>query len=171
MKNVKKQKNLKPLLLPGILFLAFILFTLIVSTVDVKPIGPQNSCVGLASLNQAAANLFGVHLIWYTITDWLGVIAILFAFGFAVLGLCQLIHRKSLFKVDSGILLLGALYILTIALYAFFEIVIINYRPIILNQNLEASYPSSHTMIVTTIMITASFQFHRLLPNHKLLLR
>jgi hypothetical protein len=62
--------------------------------------------------------------------------------GFAVLGLCQLVKRKSIRKVDFRILLLGAFYMIVIALYLFSEFVVIHYRPVMLSQSLETAYPT-----------------------------
>lgn len=160
-------KSRKKFILTGALFLLFAAFTVVAAKVDVKPIGPKRSEVGMASLNLFMFRLFGVNLFWYHITDWLGVIAILFAVGFALLGGYQFVRRKSLLKVDYYILLLGVYYILVMAVYFLFECFIINYRPVILHESLEASYPSSHTMIVICIMGTAILVFHHLLAGKK----
>ena len=162
------QKKLKKyLIITGGLFLIFILFTVMVKTVDVQPVGPDRSKVGLASVNQCVFKFFGVNLLWYDITDWLGVFAIVFTLGFAVLGLFQLIKRKSIQKVDCRILLLGVFYVMVIAVYLFFEVVVVNDRPIILSESLEASFPSSHVMFVNCIMATAMLQFHYYLRERK----
>lgn len=126
----------------GALFLLFALFTLMVKVVDVKPIGPEQSTVGFAAIHKFMFELFGVNLLWYNMTDWLGLVAIAIALGFAVLGLCQLVKRKSIRKVDFRILLLGAFYMIVIALYLFSEFVVIHYRPVMLSQSLETAYPT-----------------------------
>ena len=97
----------------------------------------------------------------YTITDWLGLVPIFVAFGFAIFGLCQLVKRRSLFKVDFDILALGALYIAVIGVFVFFEFVPINYRPVLIEGFLEASYPSSTTLLVGTVMPSAAMQMYR----------
>ena len=139
-------------------FVAFIVWTLIVCFVDVKEIGPQQTSVGLASLNGRFHEIVGVNVFFYTLTDWLSVIPLAVAFGFAVAGFVQLCKRKSFLKVDRGILFLGAFYIATIFAYLFFEFVVINYRPILIEGQLEASYPSSTTVLVLCVMIPSAIE-------------
>ena len=139
---------------------AFVLWTVLVSYVDVRAIGQNASSVGFATLNGYVHNLTGVNMFLYTITDWLGLVPIGVAFGFAVLGLVQWVGRKSLFKVDRSILALGGFYIIVLAMYIFFEIVVINYRPVLIDGYLEASYPSSTTMLVMCVMPTTMMQLH-----------
>lgn len=139
---------------------AFVFWTVLVSYVDVRAIGQNGSSVGFATLNGYVHNLTGVNMFLYTITDWLGLVPIGVALGFAMLGLVQWIKRKSLFKVDRGILALGGFYIILLAMYIFFEIVVINYRPVLIDGYLEASYPSSTTMLVMCVMPTAMMQLH-----------
>ncbi len=142
------------------LIAVFVLWTVLVSVVDVRAIGPNGSSVGFATLNGYVHNLTGVNMFLYTITDWLGLVPIGVAFGFAVLGLVQWVGRKSLFKVDRSILALGGFYIIVLAMYIFFEIVVINYRPVLIDGYLEVSYPSSTTMLVMCVMPTAMMQLH-----------
>ena len=130
-------------------------WTALVCLVDVQPIGPNDSSVGFASLNRYVHEATGVNFTLYTITDWLGLLPIGVAFGFAVFGLIQWIKRKNVLKVDRNILLLGGFYLAVMAVFALFETVVINYRPVLIEGVLEASYPSSTTMLVMCVMPTA----------------
>ena len=150
----------------GISFLfAFILWTILVSIIDVKAIGPLNSKVGFATLNNFFHKITGFNFSLYVITDWLGIIPIIVAFGFAIFGLIQLIKRKSLLKVDFDIIILGLFYLITFIIYIFFENIIINYRPVLINGNLEVSYPSSTTLLTACVIPTSILQFHHRIKN------
>ncbi len=144
----------------------FIIWTVALGFVDVGEIGPQGSSVGFASTNKVIHNITGVNMSLYTITDWLGLVPICFIMGFGILGLCEWIKRRNLFKVDYNILTLGGFYIVVMALYIFFEMVVVNYRPILINGNLEASYPSSTTMLVMCVMPPAIMQFNSRIKNN-----
>ena len=150
-------KNKNNLFVSGISGLLVMILIVLVRFVDVRPIGPEGTSIGLSRLNGFFFRLSGVNILWYHITDWLGVAAILVAFLFAMAGFVQLIKRRSILKVDCEILALGGLYIVVIGLYVLFEIVIVNYRPIIMPDGIhpEASFPSSHTMLVCVIMGSA----------------
>ena len=154
-------------LISGILLLIAITFTILVKVVDVKQIGVNNSSIGFATLNQFIFETTGVNMIWYHITDWLGLIPVFMAIVYAFIGLIQFIKRRSIFKVDKEIILLGLYYIIVIALYVFFEKVIINYRPILMNGFLEASYPSSHTLM-TICICGSSILINKKLFNNKI---
>ena len=157
MKNKKRKLLCAALLMLG----AFVVWTLLVCFVDVEAIGPQGSEVGFSALNQFVHRATGVNMTLYTLTDWLGLVPIFTAFGFAVLGLCQWISRRSILKVDRSILALGVFYIAVISVYVFFEFAVINYRPVIIEGVLEASYPSSTTLLTLCVMPTAAIQLRR----------
>ena len=150
------------------MLLAFLLWTVAIQFVDVQAIGPQESSVGFATINQFVHNLTGVQMSLYTITDWLGLVPLVFVIGFALLGLIQWIKRKHLLKVDYNILILGGFYIVVMAVYVLFEMLVVNYRPVLINGCLEASYPSSTTMLVMCVMPTAIMQFNARIKNNVL---
>ena len=160
------KKTNKRLLISGAgLIAAFVIWTVLVCHVDVRAIGPNESSVGFATLNGYIHRLTGVNMLLYVITDWLGLVPIGVAFGFALLGLVQCIKRKSILKVDRSILALGVFYTVVMAVYLLFEIVVINYRPTIIDGVLEVSYPSSTTMLVTSVMPTAMIQLNARIKN------
>ena len=105
-----RKSNCKNLIITGCLFVAFIIYTFLVKKVDVKAIGPENSLVGFSAINEAFAKLVGFNENIYKISEIAGYLIFIFVAGFGLLGLYQLIKRKSLFKVDGDILSLGIFY-------------------------------------------------------------
>ena len=149
-------------LVTGMVLLAtFALWTTLVQLVDVQPIGQRSTDVGFATLNTWFHGMTGVHRALYVITDWLGLVPVVVCLGFGALGAVQLVKRRSLLKVDPDMLLLGVHYILVASAYLVFEVVPINYRPIPIDGVMEASYPSSTTLLVLGVMPTLRYQIER----------
>lgn len=143
----------------------FIVWTVLIRAVDVREIGPMGTAVGFAAVNGWFHRLIGVHMALYTVTDWLGLVPVFVCMAFGAVGLIQLIGRRSLWKVDADILLLGVYYLLVILGYLFFEMIPVNYRPVLIEGRLEASYPSSTTLLTLSVMPTLGFQVRRRLRN------
>ncbi len=153
-------------LLTGSMWIAgFVVWTILVQTVDVQPVGQNEKVVGFATFNLWFHRLTGVHMMLYTITDWLGLIPLAVCIIFGGIGLVQVFKRKSLFKVDSDIIWLGIYYVVVIFCYLIFEMIPINYRPILIDGRMEASYPSSTTLLVLSVMPTLVFQVNRRVEN------
>lgn len=150
------------------LLLLFVLWTILIQCVDVQAVGPKDTKVGLASWNAWFHHLTGVNMALYTVTDWLGLVPILICGCFGIVGLNQWIRRKKLFRVDLDILILGVYYLLVIAGYLLFEMIPINYRPVLIGGYLEASYPSSTTLLVLSVIPTLMFQTDRRCENRTL---
>ena len=132
----------------------FILWTILVQFVNVRPIGPEGSAVGFAAINGWFHQLTGVHMMLYTITDWLSLIPLGIVAGFGLMGFVQLIRRK----LEQSIIVLGVFYTTVLVAFALFEVLVINYRPILIEGILEASYPSSTTMLCMCVMPTTVMQ-------------
>ena len=156
MKNEAK----KYLTLALCLLAAFVLWTVAVCLVNVQPIGPENSAVGFAGINGAFHQLTGVHMALYDLTDILSVIPLGCVAAFGLLGLMQWIRRKDLRKVDGDLLVLGGFYVTVLAVFVLFEKLAVNYRPVLIEGVLEASYPSSTTMLVLCVMPSVMLQLH-----------
>lgn len=160
------KKRGKELLSVGmIMMVAFAIWTVLIQRVDVQPVGQNETNIGFASLNCWFHKLTGVHMGIYIVTDWLGLVPIFICMLFGAIGLVQLVKRRSLFKVDLDIIILGVYYALVIFGYMIFEMIPINYRPILIEGIMEASYPSSTTLLVLSVMPTLSFQVRRRIKN------
>ena len=140
-------------------------FVYLVKTVDVKAIGPNKSSVGFSSINKAYANLVGSNMTIYKLTELAGLLVFIIVGIYGLIGIIQLFKRKSLFKVDREIICLGILYVMMIGTYLVFEKVVINYRPILIDGELEASFPSSHTMLALCTCISSLFVYKKYVPE------
>ena len=143
----------KWLIIGTLLLIISIIFTIVLTKVDVRPIGPLDSFVGLSTINQELT--FDYHNKAYKVSKYLGYIALVIPAVYAFIGLTQLIKNKSLSKVDRRLYVLAIFYSIVLATYVLFEKVIINYRPVILDEGLEASFPSSHTLMSIFFTISA----------------
>ncbi len=156
----------KRLLLLGVVFIVlFLMWTVMIQKIDVQPVGPKMTYVGFAKFNSWFHELTGVHMALYTLTDWLGLIPVAVCLIFGTIGFNQMIGRKSLFRVDHDIILLGIYYVIVIMSYLIFEMIPVNYRPIAMNGLMEASYPSSTTLLVLSVMPTLIFQLNLRMKN------
>ena len=164
---MKKQEK-REWIVAGALLAAFVLWTVLIRFVDVQAIGPDGSAVGFATLNAFVHRRTGVHMSLYTVTDWLGLVPIAFMLSFAALGAWQWICRKRLGCVDRSILVLGAFYAAVLAVYVLFELLVINFRPVLIDGRLEASYPSSTTVLVLCVMPTSAMYLHRHIKGKRL---
>ena len=158
MQGGDKMKRKKIFITGIILIIAFIIWTILIQIVDVQSVGVNGTNIGFATINIWFHKLTGENLIIYDLTDWMGIIPILICMFFGIIGFIQLIRRKSIFKVDLDIIFLGIYYIVVISAYLIFEIIPINYRPVLIEGAMEASYPSSTTLLVLSVMLTVSFQ-------------
>ena len=154
----------------GVGAVIFLLLIILLKTVDVSPVGPMGTSVGFSHINASFQEAHSFHEIFYKISKLLGVLTLATAAFFAAAGMFQWITRKKLLRVDLEIRVLAVLYVMIAALYVFFEKVIINYRPMIMPDGdaPEASFPSTHTFLVCTIMGSAIFVLNALVKNDML---
>ena len=155
----------KSLLMGSISLAMFAVWTVLILTVDVQPLGQNGTSIGFATFNCWFHHFTGVNMAIYTITDWMGLVPVVICLIFAGIGLVQLIKRRSLFRVDADIMILGVYFVIVFLAYAIFEIIPINYRPILIEGRMEASYPSSTTLLVLSVMPALVEQIKRRLSG------
>lgn len=141
----------------GTLFLLFIGFIVMVKTIDVGIAGFSGVEVGFSTINQNVFNNFRLHSL-EVISDILFILALAIMLAFAVVGLVQLIKYRSFKKVDYSLMCLAGTYVLMIFVFIIFELVPVNYRPILVDGKVEASFPSTHTMLAIVSFITAGIE-------------
>ena len=165
MNTKSNNRYVKPL---GLLVIT-ILFSVLTYFVDRAPVGPEDTSVGFSAINSAFHNIFGYNAAMDTISDIVMYLGFLVVACFAVTGLMQLIKGKSISKVSKAIIGLGILYVVVVILYVAFDKIPINYRPIIQpgETELETSFPSTHTLVITTVFGSAIFALKELVRDEK----
>lgn len=156
-----KTKCILSFVAAGVFLALFLVFTALVKLVDVSAVGPEASTVGLSTFNKTIADGIGYNEIWYNVSKILGHISILIAAGMVIYAVVQLIKKRGIKNLEPDVILLGAFYVSVIACYLFFEFVVVNYRPVLMDGVLEASYPSSHTMLALSICLSTIYLLRR----------
>ncbi len=157
-------KNKTLYIISAAFFVAFAVLIALLNTVDVNTVSTGDK-LGLYSLNTAIYSLFGYGEVLYSVTELLGIIPLLTLPLFAFIGLYQLVKRGSLKKVDKDIIALGVFYVAVLLCYVFFEIAVVNTRPILIDGELEASFPSSHVLMTVCFLGSAVYQASVKLKN------
>ena len=142
----------------AVCLLLFLGLTASVLWIDVAPVAITQSEIGLSTLNLAVRDAVGTSEIWYKITELLGYLAIASAAAFALVGAYQLALRKKFSAVDRDLYCAAGAYGAVAVCYVVFEVLVINYRPILVGGEIEASFPSSHTMLTVALMGVAIHQ-------------
>jgi len=162
---MRKKKNLTVAISLGILFVAL---TLSLLFIDVKVINETDKEIGLAFINKLSNNV-SYNEFLDKISDIFMILSIGFILFLAIKGLVQLVKRKNILKVDKEILVFGGVVVLMAVLWITFDrLFIINYRPILIDGELEASYPSTHIMIVTFTMLSSIDLLIKYIQNKKI---
>lgn len=167
MKNTFK----KNILISSLYSAIFVLFTIMVKFFDVAPAGATNTNVGFSKINSYvfnAINSIKNNELFYNLSEILGYFALGVAFVLVLFAAVELLKNKSFKKVNTQYYVLAGLYAAVVFFYVFFEKVIINYRPVLVENQLEASYPSSHTLLSLSILLSAIIIIDKLFKSNKL---
>ena len=149
------------------IFLYTICLVLALKVKDVEAIGPKNTEVGLAFLNEWFRNLFhygeeGYFKFWYVFTQILGYVSYAVCAFWSVLYWREVIKTKGWngVGVDKNLMATWWLYLLTMIICLVFSRVAINYRPLVMpgKTKLAVSFPSIH--VILFIIAWGSTIFH-----------
>ena len=127
----------------------FILFTIMVTALDGQTVDGHR--LGLATMNGWWRDLVGVNAAWRVVSDVVAVGTVFGAVGLLIVQIVAVVRGRGLrpvvrdwWGVDLVLISLGICY-------GLFQIVVINYRPLLMHGVAEASYPSSHVLLFATV--------------------
>ena len=163
-------KGKKSIIVSIVLLLLFALLTILLMFGPTNYIGETNKEIGLVSLNEKYS-----YLEYNKVLDFISDIPLFLSIAIigilAVLGAIQLVKRKSLFKVDKGITIFGIFIVILAGFWIVFDkFLVVNYRPILINGEVEASYPSTHILLVTFTILSSISILYKYLKNRKVII-
>ena len=150
----------------SILWLILLIFTILVSFVDVKIYNVTNTEIGLYSLNK-------IFLVNSINSNYINIISNgIFLICLLVIILMLLLITFEYFKtkkINKNNLNFIIHFLIMVLIWIIFDkIIIINYRPILINGNIEGSYPSTHVMVSTFVLLFLSDQLKKIFKNDKI---
>ena len=151
------------------LLLIFIVFTILVKTVDVQYYF-NNTYVGFYSINSKFGEFvtnFGKYESMSKMSDIILYLSFAYILGLFIFAVIELIKNKSFKKLNMNYYLVLGGYVLTVIFYFVFEIVKVNYSPISPIDNLKPSYPSSHVLLGCMFYLLNTFTAMKLLKPEK----
>ncbi len=165
-------KAKKKFLLAAVLLAVFVILTVLLYTADRQPyttlVTPyakgaeaQTATIGLAGLNLKMSEWLGFRNGFYEVTEVLGYVEIAVAVFIFLLAVWQLVTRKSIRRIDREVIAMMVPYALIVIFYVLFERISPNFRPVLLEEGLEMSFPSTHTVLGVGVMVTAEAFFAR----------
>lgn len=162
-------KKIRYLIIPSLILVAFIIWTILVKTVDVRYING----IGFLGFYQLNTDInFKIQLmdtkLFHVLSNILLYASMLTVLPFAILGVVELIKRKSLAKVDRILYILLGSYAAIVIFYFVFELVKINFSPLSTPEDLKPSYPSSHIFIFISLVGAGLIGFNHYKQNKTL---
>ena len=153
----------------AVLLLIFIVFTILVKTVDVQYYF-NNTYVGFYSIKSKFGEFvtnFGKYESMSKMSDIILYLSFAYILGLFIFAVIELIKNKSFKKLNMNYYLVLGGYVLTAIFYFVFEIVKVNYSPISPIDNLKPSYPSSHVLLGCMFYLLNTFTAMKLLKPEK----
>ena len=154
--NCPKKRN-KAVFFAGFFIGLFLALTYAVKFYDVAAIGPNGSTIGLSAINALVRDFVGINQNFYAISEKLGLVAIAVAGCICLAWFLRLFSKAK--RADRTFGAYIVLMVLMAASYVLFEKVVINYRPVLINGVLEASFPSSHVLLSMCTLGGAAYVF------------
>lgn len=146
---MQKQKSRLWILTAGIVTAVFVVFTVVVASVDVQSDGVQQ--IGCATVNFWWRDLIGVSNVWHLISDIIVGLTLVALASFLVWQLVLICRARSWRALTLPWWVFDIVLVVLGLCYLFFQIVVVNCRPILIGNVAETSYPSSHILLIITL--------------------